>query len=62
MSEEVIIDGVNVSECETTECKNKDCYFKQLQYLKKENERLSIYIETINNAEIFVNDNETLKN
>lgn len=60
MSEEIIIDGVNVTGCEFLEndefdglclqlydrydaqtgCKNKDCYYKQLQRLKKENEKL----------------------
>ena len=58
MSNEVIIDGVNVAECEFlgkyNVCKayvympkscgcdyNPDCYFKQLQRAKAENERLS---------------------
>ena len=54
MSEEIIIDGVNVAECccynkddepyccelYTNECEAQNCYFKQLQRLKQENEAL----------------------
>lgn len=61
MSEEIIIDGVDVSECEHINCCDKkikcvilqedvceikpycegyDCYYKQLQRLQAENERL----------------------
>lgn len=56
MMNEVIIDGVDVSGCEffepkaqvmqchmqaiTERCKDNNCYFKQLQRLKKENEEL----------------------
>lgn len=56
MQNEVIIDGVNVAECEffepkaqvmqchrgaiTQRCKENNCYFKQLQRAKSENEKL----------------------
>lgn len=70
MSEEIIIDGVNVAGCEFLEndefdglclqlydrydaqtgCKNKDCYYKQLQRLKKENEKLKKEVKQIGSA------------
>ena len=54
MSEKIIIDGVNVAECSyyneenkpycceiwDNECEAQNCYFKQLQRLKQENEEL----------------------
>ena len=59
MTEEIIIDGVNVAECEFYElcgciddnhelnqCKdNPNCYYKQLQRLKQENEKLSFQLK-----------------
>ena len=59
MTEPIIIDGCNVAECTSfqlgncnnddtlsIECvKNKNCYFKQLQRLKKENEEILKQLE-----------------
>lgn len=90
MSEEIIIDGVNVAECDYFEdtheepdnlnggyyiqhcycglqgdnyciCnKNHNCYFKQLQRLKQENEELKKYIERMDKPRIEVIDGDVI--
>ena len=61
MTEEIIIDGVNVAECahliivtgeeqpfcrlDTFTCKGETCYYKQLQRLKQENENAKATVE-----------------
>lgn len=64
MNKPIIIDGVDVSECEdfepkaqvmqchrgaiTQRCKENNCHFKQLQRLKAENEKLKKEVSDLN--------------
>ena len=81
MTEEIIIDGINVAGCKfvesniqttlcrigaiTQRCKENNCYYKQLQRLKQENEDLKIYIESnkqqVEEVEVLVMDNNRLQ-
>ena len=74
MSEEIIIDGVNVEECSyynkdnepycceiwDNECEAQLCYYKQLKRLQAENERLKDNIELMTkyNDENFIQVNQ----
>ena len=66
--EEIIIDGVNVAECccynkddepyccelYTIQCEEQDCYFKQLQRLKQENEKYKQFIQWLSTQQYYI--------
>ena len=68
MSEEMIIDGVNVSECSyynkdnepyccevwDNECEAQNCYYKQLQRAKAENGKLKTFIIWLTKQQYYI--------